>query len=206
MKMKCVIGILLLISVANYTFADYEPTSLPQLIIESNIILEGKIISQDSLTFTLEVINWIKGDSASKILTIDKFEYWTCVNKIPKYEIGEKEIVFLLQNKKTRKWITMGAGNEGELLIQNDSIIYKDIYWDSKSDCLKFDYFGQEVYGWKYSRKDFISGIEFYISEFSKLRSEYKTENEIANRLKGNKPYKRIIYETFNYFLLVETE
>ena len=193
-------------SIGQDVLADYDPTPLPQLIIESDIILEGEIISQDSLTFTLEIINWIKGDSTLKKISIEKFENWTCANRITEYEIGQKEIVFLLQHKKTKKWITMGAGNEGELLIQNDSITYEDIYWDSESGCSKLDYFGQEVCGWRYSLKDFKAGIEFYISEFPKLKSESKTENKIANRLKGNEPYKRMIYETFNYLLFGEIE
>ena len=204
--MRIIIGILIIISIGQKAFADYEPTPLPQLIIESDMILEGQIISQDSLTFTLQIINWIKGDSISENITIEKFEDWTCANRVTKYEIGQKEIVFLLQHKKTKKWISMGAGNEGELLIQNDSITYEDIYWDSKSGCSKLDYFGQEVCGWRYQLKDFKAGIEFYISEFPELKSEYKSENKIENRLKGNEPYKRMIYETFNYFLFREIE
>jgi len=199
--MRNIIGILILILVGQKAFADYEPTPLPQLIIESDLILEGEIISQDSLTFTLKITNWIKGDSTSKNITIQKFKDWTCANRITKYEIGQKEIVFLLQHKKTHNWITMGAGNEGELLIQNDSITYEDIYWDSKSGCSKLDYFGQEICGWRYSLKDFKTGIKFYILEFPKLKNEYKTENKIANRIKGNVPYKRMIYETINYLL-----
>jgi len=199
--MKIIIGILIFISVGQVAFADYEPTPLPKLIIESDIILEGEIINQDSLTFTIKILNWIKGDSTSKNITIEKFEDWNCANRITKYKIGQKEIVFLLQHKKTKKWITMGAGNEGELLIQNDSITYEDIYRDSKSGCSKLDYFEQEVCGWRYHIKDFKSGIEFYISEFPKLKNEYTTENKITNRLKENESYKRMIYETFNYLL-----
>jgi hypothetical protein len=204
--MRTIIGFLTMLFIGQKVFADYEPTPLPQLIIESDIILEGEIISQDSLTFTLEILSWIKGDSISKNITVEKFEDWTCANRIAKYEVGQKEIVFLLQHIKTKKWITMGAGNEGELLIQNDSITYEDIYWDSKSGCLELEYFDQEVCGWRYLLKDFKAGIEFYISEFTNLKSEYKKENKIANRHEGNEPYKRMIYETFNYLLFGEIE
>jgi len=204
--MRIIIGILIFITIGQNAFADYEPTPLPQLIIESDMILEGQIISQDSLTFTLKITDLIKGDSISKNITIEKFEDWTCANRITKYEIGQKEIVFLLQHKKTKKWLTIGAGNEGELLIQKDSITYQDIYWDSKSGCSKLDYFGQEVCGWRYSLEDFKAGIEFYILEFPDLKSEYMTENKIANRLEGNEPFKRMIYETFNYLLFRETK
>lgn len=204
--MRIIIGILIFITIEQNAFADYEPTPLPQLIIESDMILEGQIISQDSLTFTLKITDWIKGDSISKNITIEKFEDWTCANRITKYEIGQKEIVFLLQHKKTKKWLTMGAGNEGELLVQKDSITYQDIYWNSKSGCSKLNYFGQEVCGWRYSLNDFKASIEFYISEFPRLKNEYKSENKIENRLKGNEPFKRMIYETFNYLLLGEIE
>jgi hypothetical protein len=204
--MRIIIGILIFITIGQNAFADYVPTSLPHLIIKSDMILEGQIVSQDSLTFTLKITDWIKGDSISKNITIEKFEDWTCANRITKYEIGQKEIVFLLQHKKTKKWLTMGAGNEGELLVQKDSITYQDIYWDSKSGCSKLDYFGQEICGWRYALKDFKASIEFYISEFPRLKNEYKSENKIENRLKGNEPYKRMIFETFNYLLFGEIE
>jgi len=204
--MRYTLVILILLLVGHRALADYDPTSLPQLIIESDLILVGEIVNQDSLTFTLRITDWIKGDSTSRDIKIQKFEDWTCANRITKYQIGQKEIIFLVQDKKTKKWITMGAGNEGELLIQNDSITYQDIYWDSKSSCSKLDYFGQTVCGWRYSLEDFMTGIRFYIPEFPKLKKEYVTEHKIVHRLKGNEPYKRMIYETFNYLLFGEIE
>lgn len=204
--MRHILLILTLLLNGNKLFADYDPTPLPQLIIESDLILAGEIVSQDSLTFTLKIADWIKGDSISRSIKIQKFEDWTCANRISKYQIGQKEIVFLVQNRKTNKWMTMGAGNEGELLIQNDSITYQDIYWDCKSGCSELDYFGQKVCGWRYSLEEFETGIRFYIQEFPKLKNEYITEHKIANRLKENEPYKRMIYETFNYLLFGKIE
>lgn len=202
--MKHIITILILTLIGGKIYADYDPTPLPQLIVESDLIIEGVIISMDSLTFTLKISDWIKGDSTLKSIKIEKFKNWTCANRIVEYQIGQKEIVFLVQHKKTKRYITMGAGNEGELLIKNDSITYEDIYWDSKSGCSRIDYFEQEICGWRYSLENFKNALNFYISEFPKLEKEYKTESKIMNRLKDNEPYKRMIYETFNYLLFFE--
>ncbi|RKD87769.1 hypothetical protein [Mangrovibacterium diazotrophicum] len=205
--MRYTLVILILLIIGHRALADYDPTPLPQLIVKSDLILEGEIVSLDSLTFTLKITAWIKGDSISREIKIQKFEDWTCANRITKYQIGQKEIVFLVQNRKTNEWITMGAGNEGELLIQNDSITYQDIYWDSKSGCSPLDYLGQKICGWRYSLKEFKDAVLFYQVEFPVLKKEFQTKQKVTNRLEKNEAYKRMIYETQSLdFLLILTD
>jgi|GEM_PF-5217385 len=197
-----IISIFLLL--AGKSFADYEPTPLPELIIKSDLIIEGEIVGLDSLTFTLKVSDYIKGDSTTALIQVQKFEDWTCANRITQYEKGQKEIVFLTQNRKTQKWRLMGAADEGELLIQSDSITYEDIYWNPKSGCSELDYFGHTIRGWRYSLKEFKRAVLFYISEFPRLQREYQTEHKIINRLKDNGAYKRLIYESLSLeFMLI---
>jgi hypothetical protein len=205
--MKLIISIFLLLLINGKTYADYEPTPLPQLIIKSDLIIVGEIISLDSYTFTLKVSSCVKGDYTFKNIKIKRFENWTCAARIAEYQIGQQEIIFLVQNKKTKEWLTMGAGNEGELLIQNDSITYEDIYSDSKSSCSKLDYFGHKICGWKYSLGEFKNAILFYLSDFPKLKTEFQTEQNITNRFANNEAYKRMIDETISSkFILILTE
>ncbi len=202
--MKYIITILILIFICGKTYADYDPTPLPKLIIKSDLIIEGEIINLDSLTFTLRISDCVKGDSTLRNIKIKRFEDWACANRITKYQIGQKEIVFLVKNKKTQEWIAMGAGNEGELLIQNDSITYENIYWDSKDSCSELDYFGHKICGWRYSLEDFKNSILFYLSEFPVLKKEFQTEHKITNRLEDNEAYKRMIYESLSLeFILI---
>lgn len=197
-----IISVFLLL--AGKSFADYEPTPLPELIIKSDLIIEGEIVGLDSLTFTLKVSDYIKGDSTAALIQVQKFEDWTCSNRITPYEKGQKEIVFLVQNRKTQYWRLMGAADEGELLIRNDSITYEDIYWDAKTGCSELDYFGHTIRGWRYSLEEFKRAVLFYISEFPRLQSEYQTEYKITNRLEENKAYKRMIYESLSLkFMLI---
>jgi hypothetical protein len=196
--------ILIFLLIAGKSFADYEPTPLPELVIKSDLIIEGEIVSLDSLTFTLKVSDCIKGDSTTTLIQVQKFEDWTCANRITKYEKGQKEIVFLIQNRKTQKLRLMGAADEGELLIQNDSITYEDIYWNPGSGYSELDYFGHTVRGWRYSLKEFKRAILFYISEFPLLQKEYQTEYKITNRLGDNEAYKRMIKESLSLeFMLI---
>lgn len=199
--MRYLIAILIFIIIGQNTYADYDPTPLPQLIVESDLILQGEIIRHDSLTFTLKISDLIKGEYDLHSIQIKKFEDWECANRLPEYKTGQEEIVFLRANNKTKEWITMGAGNEGELLIQSDSIIYEDIYYDSKSGCSEFDYFGYSICGWIYSLTEFKNSIEIYIQEYSQLRIDYKKDYSIPNKHSDNKAYSRIIYESFNYFI-----
>ena len=203
MRYKLFILVLLLIGYRVY--ADYNPTPLPQLIVKSELILEGEIVSLDSLTFTLKISTWIKGDSTLKSIKIQKFKDWECANRISQYRKGQKEIVFISQNKKTQKWITLGAGNEGEFLIQNDSITYKDIFWNSESACTHLDYCGHMICVWKYSLNICIDTILFYKEKFPKLKKEFQNNTKITNRLENNEAYSRMIYETqsLNFLMIL---
>lgn len=189
-----IISVFLLL--AGRSFADYEPTPLPELIIKSDLIVEGEIVGLDSLTFTLKVNDCIKGDSTATRIQVEKFEDWTCANRITPYEKGQKEIVFLIQSRKTQKWKLMGATDEGELLIQNDSITYEDIYWEAKTGYSELHYFGHTIRGWRYSLAEFKRAVLFYISEFPRLQREYQERYKITNRLKDNEAYKRMIFES----------
>ncbi|MGD9605789.1 MAG: hypothetical protein AB7V00_06565 [Bacilli bacterium] len=193
--------IIILLFWVQKSFADYDPTPLPQLIIDSDLILQGKIVRIDSLTFTLLIKEYIKGEYDLHAIQIRKFEDWTCANRLPKYEIGQEEIVFLKANNQLKEWIILGAGNEGELLIQNDSIVYEDIYWDSKSGCSKIEYFGYEICGWKYSLSDFLGAIYQYLKNFELIEQQYKIEHSVPEETGLNKAYDRMLYETPNYLI-----
>jgi len=202
--MRYLIIILILIVVGQKTYADYEPTPLPQLIIDSDLILQGKIIRHDSTTFTLIISDLIKGDYTLHSIQIQKFEDWTCANRLPEYQTGQEEIIFLKANTKTNEWFTMGAANEGELLIQKDSIIYEDIYYDSKSGCKELDYFDFKICGWIYLLTDFKNGVSEYIRNFEQIETQYMVDYSLPEMTRENSAYDRMIAETTTFLIFKE--
>ena len=188
------------------SYADYEPTPLPELVIDSELIIHGKIIDIDSETFTIDIIEKIKGDFNNQIIQIQKFEDWECANRLPKYQIGQEELIFLIQHKETKEWIIMGAGIEEELFIQNDSVIYEDIYYDSKSGCSEINYSGYNVCGWKFSLQEFKTDIKLYLKDFPEILTTYKKSFKITNLRKENRAYTRMMYESFDYIALRRNE
>jgi len=202
--MRYIIAILILMNIGHKCYADYDPTPLPQMIVEADLIIQGKIMRVDSVYYTMIISNQIKGYWNIKTIHINKFEDWECANRLTSYERGQEMIVFLRADTTKNEWEIIGAGNEGELMIRNDSIIYEDIYWDSKSGCKEFDYFDYKICGWKYSLIDFKNAIELYLQDYPELRKDYKNDYSIPNKYAENKAYSRMIYESFNYFIFNE--
>lgn len=190
--------LVVLLLIVQKSFASYNRTTLPELIIDSELILQGKIIHQDSTTFTLLITDPIKGNYQKKSIRIQKFEDWECANRLTKYKVGQEEIVFLRWYSKTKKWYIKGAGDEGELFIKNDSIIYPSACYAPDSGCVEINYFEYKTRGRIYSLQNFKKAINFYINQFPQLLKGFKANysDSIPNRLQDNKAYTRIIKES----------
>jgi hypothetical protein len=199
--MRYIIAILILMNIGHKCYADYDPTPLPQMIVEADLIIQGKIMRIDSVYYTIIISDQIKGYWNIKTIQINKFEDWECANRLAPYERGQEMIVFLRADTTKNEWKIIGAGNEGELMIRNDSIIYEDIYSDSKSGCNEYDYFDYKICGWEYSLPDFKKAIQLYMQEYPQLRIDYKNDYSIPNKHVDNIAYSRIIYESFSYFI-----
>ena len=198
--MRIIVATITIMISCEFVAADYEPTSLPQLIVESDLIVQGEIVDLDSASFNVKITEIIKGEVSEKILHVNRFEDWTCSSRTPDYQIGQKEIIFLTHQSQSDKWMPMGAANEGEFQVENDSIVYQDIFYDTNSGCTDIYQYGYNICGWVYSLSDFKSGIRFYISEFPQIEDECRTENVIQNRHENNPVYCRIVYESVDYF------
>jgi len=171
--------------------ADYESTTLPELIEKSDLIVEGKIVKIDKETVELLIIEVIKGDTALKNITVQKFNDWTCASRWTTYQIGQTELVFLLKDQNMNLWHSMGAGNEGEMPIENETLFYKSLYMkiDESPEFLKVN--DGEIYGYKFHLQDAKSAIKelrMNIDHINKMieqnkLAEFKTENQFMRRI-----------------------
>jgi hypothetical protein len=169
---KVLIAILLFL-LTSATKAYYIPLPLYSMVLKAEKIVSGEIISLDSMTFTIKIENSLTGEKG--MLTIEKFNDWTCAQRWTEYRIGQKMFLFLITHEG--RLVTMSGGNEGELPMIRDSIFisgrslppsppedlskeesdkwpYKE-YFETKS----YEISGAPFYGCRFSLVDFIKTV-----------------------------------------------
>jgi hypothetical protein len=112
---------LFIISFLAFSFqvkASYSAYEIYEMIIKADKIVLGKIISQDSTTFTFRIKESPTLDSGD--IVIEKFSDWACAARWNDYKVDQELLIFLSNYKG--KFVAMSGGNEGELPVRNDSI------------------------------------------------------------------------------------
>ena len=155
---KLILIILILFAIGNAR-ADYASLNLYTLVLRAEKIIEGEVICVDDKVFEFKVKNSI--DFEEETITIKKFEDWTCAIRWSKYYVGQKLFVFLGRNEEG--YYAMGAGNEGELPIINNSV-----YINAVSLPFKFEEYIGIVPKPEYAKEDirYFLGYEVAIKNF----------------------------------------
>lgn len=143
------------------------------MILQADLIVYGKIDSLTDHTFYLKNTKFVGCDTVKKELEVIQFKNWTCAARWVKYEKGQE--VFLLLQKDQSKWRIMGAGDEGEMPIENDSV---NVKWTSlssgeyldKADVLVLS--SGKLYGKRFDLTTFIYGISLIRKCFNYHNSE----------------------------------
>ena len=173
--------------------ADFDSKTLPELIENSQLIIECKIqdISFDEIR--VKIIEVLKGDSSLNVISVSKFKDWTCASRWSAYEIGQTEIIFLKRSLKNNRWFTVGAGNEGEMPIENGFLFYKTVYMKIDNSPEKLKLKAGAIYGYKFnliaSKKaitEYLKNLkEIYILISDNRIDNYKTDNLFLKRIIG---------------------
>lgn len=102
--------------------AKYEPLTLYHLAIQSDKVVVGTIVDESSEFFTIQIERSLDNDWG--FLTIRKFQDWTCAARWTPYEVGQRLLFFLVQ--KEGVLYTLGAGNEGEMPLNDEKVYIPD--------------------------------------------------------------------------------
>lgn len=170
--------------------ADYESLPLTALIIKSELIAECKITAVQETTFDVLITEIIKGNISERKVTISKFVNWTCASRWSTYKVGQVELLFLSKGL-TNSWHTLGAGNEGEMPLQKDTLYYKEIYYRLDSSSKTYPLDDGIVTGYMYLLSDVKAGIKQYLKDEllidklikQKAIRKYKTQNRFLERI-----------------------
>ncbi|MDF1698326.1 MAG: hypothetical protein P1U56_20925 [Saprospiraceae bacterium] len=162
--------------------ADYAPMALHELIIKSDKIVYGEIVELSSEHFKFKVKGSLTGDKG--VLKIRRFMDWTCASRWTKYETGQKLLLFLFSNND--KLHIMGAGDEGELPISDNSVYVHGLSLGyvngDQNDILNSDFtfpieqynlYGADYFGNKFELNEFLESAAFIRQCFNLEKGEY---------------------------------
>lgn len=92
--------------------------SLEIIAGKADLIVTGKIIDIQENTYTFKINETIKG-TTGLMISVEKFNEWTCDIRFAKHQVGQALILFL--QKSAGHWTIIDGGN-GEIPIINQQI------------------------------------------------------------------------------------
>lgn len=115
------------VTASSPTMSDYALIPLDRMIGTAEMIATGEVIAVSDATFTARVSSMLIGDAASTQLEIAQYvpsRFEGTARPAP-YATGQVFLWFLVKDEKLKRpdvWRIMGAGGEGELPIDTDSV------------------------------------------------------------------------------------
>ena len=115
------------------------------------------------------VLKTIKGLSKVDTIGIQKFKNWECASRYDEYQSGQGAIFFLEQTDGTLR--TTGAGNDGELVVLNDSVYVSDDKQNS-ADARIFSFLNSNGKFKTFALNTVVKGIILYLDNLPQINRE----------------------------------
>jgi hypothetical protein len=114
----------LVLSFSTLAHSSYIFTNPPTLVTRSELIVKGVVAELRGESFTFEVQRVVRGSLPGQGTTVvvARFKDWVCATRWAPYAPGQHLILFLerLRSSEPALWRIMGAGGEGEVVIDGD--------------------------------------------------------------------------------------
>ena len=151
----------------------YKSTYLPELIDQAEVIAYCEIVKlNNDNSITIDVCQFLKGGGPSNELSVARFENWTCAGRWAAYKVGQKELIYLVKDKSGITWNILGAGNEGEMPIDNSYLYYSDPYLNLDLNRELYKVQDVSFLGYKYK----LSDVEYTIKNYERKRLFYYSQ------------------------------
>lgn len=174
---------------------------LYQVIEITDLAFVGRIVDVDIECYTIEIEELLYGEYTEKTISIVKFANWQDHHRFKEYEAGQHEIVFTKKSNNLGypfEYISIGAGNEGEIEIVGDSVIVLDRI--SRETKFEFNSFREAIIDYKYNlseiNKFFDSQFENYYEPFDKdILDTIRLSNRLISELKNKSDVHKLIID-----------
>ncbi|MBW2464027.1 MAG: hypothetical protein JRH11_20430 [Deltaproteobacteria bacterium] len=107
--------------------ADYSPPALNDLVLGSDVIVAGEVVSLSATSFSLRIDDLITGQITTPEIEVQRFTDWTCAARWAPYRVGQRALLFLRRDASGKFQIRSGGG-EGEMPIVGDHVYVNSFY------------------------------------------------------------------------------
>lgn len=158
--------------------ADYFPLTLPEMIIQSDLIVYGEIVHVEDFTFIIQISGVVSGNYSDDTVNIRKFDDFSCAARWTKYVTGQHVFLFLKNNKDEHFWKILSDGGEGELPLYDGKVYLSSWYAvdmpfksiirthiNGYSETIysnAFDLYGGRFYGVDFTLSEFIDAVKVF--------------------------------------------
>jgi hypothetical protein len=122
---RALLVVLLLLASAVSARADYVPPALSWMVLTSDVIVRGTIISVSERTFRVRVRRSIAGN-VGRTIEVERFTDWACASRWAPYAVGQEVVLFLRADG--HRYRIQSAGGEGEMPIVNGVVHVSDAW------------------------------------------------------------------------------
>lgn len=159
----------------------YNPTYLPSLLEKSEIIVHARLISVEKESFKVVVLKnlYSLNNKNFDTLEIKKFNDWTCAYRYSEYKIGQ-EAIYFLKIDKDKQYQTLGAGNEGELIVKSNQVFISD-YNQKIVESMDYHFLIPDKKYIKIDIETTIEGIRIYLDKKELITKELEAKSPNSN-------------------------
>lgn len=105
--------------------ADYVPPPLNDVVLASDVIVLGTIVSVRASTFRVRVRRTIAGTVGSTI-EVERFTDWACASRFAPYATGQEVMLFLIE--RDGRYVIQSPGGEGEMPVVGGRVYVNSVY------------------------------------------------------------------------------
>jgi hypothetical protein len=168
---------------------------LPQLIHYSDNIVIGQITSVQDSTYTLTVLQTIKGKKFSSYVLKKDSRDLKPIYRWDKYKVGQTELAFISYDKLYKQWELTYSHGEAEMLINKDTIYLYSRAWVLTKNSERYPYNKINVDncifdGLPFNKNEMIQAIIDFSKQTKLLSKKMSKEKDILDAQDGNKPRK----------------
>jgi hypothetical protein len=152
--------------------AYYSPMLTTEMIGRADLIVLGTVAEVDAAGFAFRVERMLHGEDSGP-LRVRSFQNWTCASRWAPYQVGQRLILFLTAGTASdARWAILGAGDEGEMLIEGDTV-YHQLWPDRRQRARTHHVTGGKFHGVTAPLSDVVDALAAYRALYRLVSDEH---------------------------------
>jgi hypothetical protein len=177
---------------------------LTELIVKSDCIIVGEIVSMNDTMYTLKTLETILGISQQEYILHKNNKSMRYGIHLLDHDTGQIELAFLSYDIDTKTWDRYANHGESELAVKNDSVYIDQVTWYIKAYEKRYSVHLNKEYttiSMPYHKKEMIRAMIDYQSNYKIIAKKLSKEKAIQPFFKDQRWLQDDVILTDTYLL-----